>query len=513
LIEKAPVGVILDSSPRKIKRKKYPTFDLPEIVLDLDAEDSPHVRPFDEVDAAQQRVKWGYNPIIPEVEERVAQLEVDMRHDYHKMRYMSKVRHHSYKTTDLDVLSVALLGGQGAASSPADGESAGVKSQSQRCDILLKGRDHAINANGIPQRILDGDANTIINFLLHRQRLASSSRETASASTKSGDSAFDTFEGAVQRCKTLWRLERLFVHSLPSGPVSPTSMDHIATQLLKFEDDGAFTAKDRSQHALKFINNLTMRQLSAGIDLSQTLSRLGLVVAARLGLLSAIIQYLQICLSQGFINDASQYKIKKLDAIGDGIIVALEGGDGSARGTRPELFTLVTGRSLAESTVQPSLFGSSLGSTHDYPHTHRIYVQLLGQLGAYRLLWHSWKRGAGDIMRSFEPFYYAAFIRCAEVLHGAKNVAGLDCTTATGDVEMDAQLDLRAIDALDAHHASSTSSKDPYSSRISDPPSWDEINEVFRNSDIRYAAERINALITSACSEPTEDKSNGIESL
>ena len=470
-------------------------FELPDVVLDLDAEDSPHVRPFNKKDAVRQRAKWGYDPIIPEVGKRVAELQRDIRQDDDKMRHILAARHHHYKISDLDVLSVALLGGNAAASSQVDGESAG--DRSQLVNVSLRGRDHALDANGIPQRILAGDANTIIHFLLHRQHLASASHETASASTKDGVNTMDTFEGAVQHCRSLMKLQRLCLHSLSSGhePISPTSMDHIASWLRNFR---SIMLKPYNQHALKFVNNLTMRQLSANTDLSPSLSRLGLVLAANLGLLPAIIQYLHICLSQGFIGKSTQDKPATLDAIGEGIIGALEQGDGSARGTRPELFTLLTGRTLAGSTVQPALFGSSISSREEDPHTHHIYVQLLGQLGAYRLLWHSWKRGADERMRQYEPYYYAAFIRCAEVLRDAKNVAGLDCTTATGDLERDAELDLQAIDALDAHHASSTSSEDPYAFRIRNPLPWNEINEVFRSSDIHHAVTRINDLITSA---------------
>lgn len=487
LIEKAPAGVDLGSRHRRrAKRRRQVTFDLPEIVLDLDAEDNPHVRSFSEEDAVQQRVKWGYSPIIPEVEQRVVELMRNIKHDGDKMRHILAARHHHYKISDLDVLSAALLGGNANASSLDDGEA--VDDKIDRRNVFLKGRDRAMHANGVPQRILAGDANTIVHFLLHRQRLASISPEAASAST-------DTFESAVKKCKTLWALKRLCSHSLSSGheAISPTSMGHIARWL---RNQKPVVSETYNHDVLKFVNNLTMRQLSANAELSPILSLVGLVLAANLGLLPAIIQYLHICLSQGFIGK-SQDKPETLSAIGEGILKALEQGQGSARGTRPELFTLLTGRTLDGSAVQPALFGSSLSSSEEDPHTHHIYVQLLGQLGAYRLLWHSWKTGAIERMRQYEADYYAAFIRCAEVLHDAKSVAGLDCTTATGDLERDAELDLQAINALDAHYASSTSSEDPYFVSIEHPLPWNEINEAFRSPNINQAVARINDLINS----------------
>lgn len=478
-------------------------FELPDVVLDLDAEDSPYVRPFNEQDAVQQRAKWGYNPVIPEVEKRVQDLGATISKDGERMRQMLAARHDPFKISDHDLLSIALLGGNESADSPstntsslADSEAA--DSGARRRRALLESRDRAMIANGIPQRILAGDANTIIHFMLHRQKLASASHETASASNESDANSSDTFEGAVDGCENTVQLERLFSNSLSSGQgsISAASMDHIARRL-EDSQDGASTDDTHAQHALKVVNNITMRRLAANADLSPSLSLVGLVRAANLCLLPAIMQYLHICLSQGFIGKP-QDKPETIGAVGQGILKALEHGQGSARGTRPELFTLLTGRTLSGSAVQPSLFGSSVSSSGEDPHTHHIYVHLLGQLGAYRLLWHSWKRCTEERVRHYEQYYYAAFVRCIEVLGDAKSIAGLDCTTATGDLEKDAVLDLQAIDALDAHHASSTSSEAPYSSHIEEPLSWDEVNEVLKSPEIHLAVARINGSISSA---------------
>lgn len=493
-IDPTPRGVTLKPTSGRRRRRRRVEFELPDVVLDLDAEDSPYVRPYDNQDAVQQRAKWGYDPVLPEVEQRVDKLRRDMFKDDMNMRQMLAARHHPLKISDHDVLSVALLGGNASASSLGAGEA--VDEGAHRRKALLEHRDYALHANGIPQRIQARDANTIIHFMLHRQQLASASHEPASTSSDVDADTSDTFEDASQRCKGIVQLERLCSNSLSSGPeaVSTASMDHVARRLEEFKNANP---KRRTQHALKLVNNLTMRLLSANTDLSPSMSLLGLVMAANLRLLPAIMQYLHICLSQGFLGKP-QDKPEMLGEIGQGILEALERGHGSARGTRPELFTLLTGRTHVGSAVQPALFGSSVRSGAEDPHTHHVYVQLLGQLGAYRLLWHSWKRGAEERMRHYEPYYYAAFVRCAEVLHDAKSVAGLDCTTATGDLERDAELDLQTIDALDAHHASSTSSKAPYAWYFQDPVSWDEISKVFESPSIHQAVARMNDLITSA---------------
>lgn len=507
-MERYPRGELIARHPtRRPRKKKQLAFEMPDVVLDLDAEDSTYVRPFDAQDEAEQKFKWGYNPVIPEVEERVSELTTDILADGTRMRQMLAARHHPFKISDHDVLSVALLGGDANAPSPADGEA--VDEVARRRNSMLQCRNRALRSNGIPERILARDANTIIHFMLHRQQLASASQSSASASTPAKSTGSHTFERAVDRCKSHTQLERLCSSSLSPGhgAISPASLNYIADVLENPKKDFYGT---NTQQVLKFVNNFTLRQLSTNTGLNSRLSLLGLLMAAKLRLLPAVMQYLQICLSQGFIGNA-QDKPETLSAVGEGILKALEQGQGLARGVRPELFTLMTGRTLADSAVQPALFGSGVVSREEDPHTHPIYVQILGQLGAFRLLWHSWRRGADARMSQYEPYYYRAFIRCAEVLHDAKSVNGLDCTTATGDLEKDAELDLQAIDRLDAHHASLSPSTAPYTSHIKTKPSWDEIIEVFESAEMHQAVARINDL-ASASMESAVGVENVIES-
>lgn len=489
-----PAGVQLQYRSRRLRRNRPVMVELPDVVLDLDAEDSPYVRPFDRREAARQTAKWRHDPMVPEVEQLAEQLRADILSDGLKMRHMLAARHHPLTISDHDVLSVALLGGNSTPSLPADGEAA--DDAARRFNALLQIRYKSMRANGIPQRILARDPNTIIHFMLHRQKLVSASQETASVTTGSdANTSATTFEESVQHGTNLGHLQRLCSNNLSSGheDISLAAMDHIARTLEKFKDS---KTKHLTRQALKFVNNFTMRRLSANAELSPSMSLVGLVMAANLRLLPAVMQYLHICLSQGFIG-TPQDEPETLGVIGQGILETLEKGDGLARGTRPELFTLLTGRALAGSAVQPALFGSRVSSSADDPHTYHVYVQLLGQLGAWRLLWHSWKRGSSERMRNHENLYYAAFIRCAEVLSDAKNVAGLDCTTATGDLERDAELDFEAIDALDAHHASSTSPEEPYTSHIESTLVWDEISGVLESPEIHQAVARINHVINS----------------
>ncbi|KAI3401856.1 hypothetical protein diail_6415 [Diaporthe ilicicola] len=505
IMQRYPRGELLGRKPaRKPREKKQLAFEMPDVVLDLDAENSPHVRPFDEQDEAEQKAKWGYSPIIPEVQQRVEELTTEMLNDGTRMRKMLAFRHHPFKISDHDMFSVALLGGDTDASSTADLQAK--DEGARRGNQLLQCRTQVLQANGIPQRILAGDANTIIHFMLHRKEKASASHSPASASRKGNAVGPDTFKHAVDRCTNHAQLERLCSHG--SEAISPTSMDYIAHVL---ETSNKISYRSNTEQTLKFVNNLTMRQLSTKAGLSSRLSLLGLLMAAKLRLLPAVMQYVHICLSLGCIGNA-QDKPETLSAVGHGILEALEQGQGLARGTRPELFTLLTGRSLAASAVQPALFGSSIVSNEEDPHTHPVYLQILGQLGAFRLLWHSWRRRADARMRQYEPFYYTAFIRCVEVLHGAKSINGLDYTKTTGDLEKDAELDLQAIDALDAHHASSSSPGTPYTSHIENPPSMDDIIEVFESAEIHQAVSRMNELITSAAIASPEDSEDVTES-
>ncbi|ROW17561.1 hypothetical protein VPNG_00896 [Cytospora leucostoma] len=469
IFEKYPRGVIIqrESEPTK---KNFPSFELPKVVLDLDAENIPHVRPLNNRDIRHQKAKWGYSPVGEEVMLRATNLRKEMARDEKKMRHQASKLNNMQTISDYNVFAIALLGGSSVSSSLKDLEP---RDEQQR-PITLGG----LRANGIPERILAGDANKVISFMLHRQELA---REQEDA----GD--LEAFKTALSHCKNLGQLRRLCLRGVDAAPqqkeIVHASSGHIVHSLRSMPPQPL-------KEILKFVNNFTIRQLAENAGLSAAMPLYGLEIASKLELLPAIVQYLQICLSQAFIgNDNTDRAI--LGIVGLGTLTALERGQGTARGTRPELFTLLTGRSLVSSEPQPALYGLDVLQGQGDPEVHCLYTRLLAELGAFRLLWHS-RRGAQEATDT------TAFIRCAQVLGSAEGDAGVDYSTVTGELETDADLDLRDISRLDAYHTSVASKRAPYSSNIEGRISPDELKEAFESADIHGAMARLQELMSRA---------------
>lgn len=466
-MRKYPQGVIIKGRKRPTKtRKKFPIFQLPEVALDLDAENSPHVRPFNNWDVIQQQAEWGYDPAGDTVLSRVSDLRKHIARDDKLMLHQASRPDILHSISDYDVLAMALFGGSVVSASIRNLQLANLHSQGYR-PITFR----SLRTNGIPERVLDGDANRVISFMLHRLQLARNKEDAG------GDEAFNK---AIRHSKYLGQLRKL---CFGRRGLSHASIDHIVHTLQSMPSQPP-------EDVLKFINNLTIRQLSEDAGLNASMSLYGLEISSKINLLPSIVQYSQICLSGGFFgNDDPGEQL--LGIVGHGLLTALEQDQGTARGTRPGLFTLLTGKSLASPAQQAALFGLEVFQKQKDPEVHKLYVRLLAELGAPRLLWHA--------RREFqEEIDITAFIRCVEVLSSAKGDASVDCTTVTGDPGKDADLDLRTINSLDAYHTSPPSVEAPYPRNIEGLISSVEVKQVFGSTDIHQALARLDELISRA---------------
>lgn len=470
ILETYPSGVILDKN-RKPTKSKFPTFELPDIVLDLNDEDSPYARPFTSRDADQQEEKWGANADADELSVRVGKLRKDIARDDKVMHHQASRPNTLQSISDYDVLAVALLGGGAVSSSLKNFRLRDEQSQRFR-PITLS----SLRTNGIPERILAGDANKVIPFMLHRQQLARTTEDAGGV---------EALLLTMRHFKNLSQLRKLCSGRTKVSEqiwTSSASIDHIVHILRSMPPQPL-------EDVLKFVNNFTIRQLTQNIELNASMSLYGLEIASKLNLLSPIVQYLQICLSQGFIHDDNT-GTEILEKAGRGILVALEWGQGRARGTRPELFTILTGQSLASSAPQPALYGLDRIQRPEDARVHLIYVRLLAELGALRLLWHAWRQDP-------EAVGTIPFVRCAQVLSSAAGDASVDYATVTGDLEKDAYLDLWAIDNLDAYHTSVTSAKPWYSSNAEGGILPSEVKQAFfESADIHQVMSRLGELIS-----------------
>lgn len=488
-----PQGMLLYEGSEPLKRW-YPDFKLPDVVLDLDAEGSPHVRPFSVYkDAALQESKWCYDPTIDEVDKEATLIEQDMLRESGKLKAATKVPFSALRLSDVDIMAVALMDQPTNLDSDSDAPAQRHHTGTRRATKL----QNDIDGNGIPRRLAK-DAITTLPFMLNRRQLALEAL-TGKSRTREKD-----LHRGIARCWDLTNLKRLCSRlDRPGSGVnfSVDATDHVHARLLDFVQSG----KEETSPAdiLRFINNMTINRLSANKELNRSMTLFGLQLASDLGLLSCILQYLQICLSMGYLTSQDKGVTLTRALVAKALLAALQRGEGTTRGTRQQIFTVLTGRGTEDSEPVPSLLGLVPQDRDSDPEIFKLSARLLGELGALRLLVHQWRqraqygqKGSDDV----KEIIIQAFLRCAQVLSGAKGgKISVDFTSMTGDIEEDARLDMQTINAVDAVNAQ----RGPNVSEDSlvgfeEAFSVDDIKDAFNQPDLRAVMDRLHALIEKA---------------
>lgn len=485
-----PEGLSLNRRDARAAQKYAPIFKLPGIVLDLDAEDSPHVRPFDkEKDGLQQQLKWAVAPLLDELKDQALLHQREFNTEAKAMSQAANRPLGAQAISDHDIFTIALLG---AHLPPGEGENKTVAH-------VLRSRE-ALRAHGVPQNILDRGSSETIPFMLHRQRLAAQ-RLNESASLhkdKDGDTDLKSFEYEVEKCQDLSSLRKVFPRV-----VSPTTADHVGSHSLDLicqrciklyhspdlEKSNDQPANPRFQGFPKFVNNNIIYQLLSNRPLHPGMTVFGLQLASRNGIVPAVLQYLQICLSMGFIDTSTEEQAAVSLKVAHDILVALQQTDTVAIGTRQQLLKLLFGVDLGQNQPRPSLLGLNADfDRRENPERHRLRLQLLGQLGALRLLW---RFGPG----TDEAVLVDAFHRFVQLTFGVK---GVDVTAMNDDIENDVVLDLRTMNMVDSHRMRVdmyNSASDTSEPNISERLSSQDIIAAFKEKQIGDAMRRFHALI------------------
>lgn len=486
-----PESLSLDRRDARAAQKYAPIFNLPGVVLDLDAEDSPHVRPFDkEKDALQQQLKWAVEPLLDELKDQALLHHREFTTEAEAMSQAANRPLGPQAISDHDIFTVALLGAQFP---PAQGK---VKTAPQVVRL-----HRALRAHGVPQNILYGGPSETIPFMLHRQRLAAQRLNESASLHRDEDNHTDlkSFEYEVQKCKDLSSLREVFPRV-----VSPTTADHVGSHSLDIlcerciklykapdlEKSSDQPANARLLGFPKFVNNNIIYQLLHNRPLHPGMAVFGLQLASRNGFVPAVLQYLQICLSMGFIDDTPTEKQAAVSLkVAHDILVTLQQTDTIAIGTRQQLLKLLFGVDPDQNQPQPSLLGLNADFDRcENPERHRLRLQLLGQLGALRLLWRFG-------LETDEAVLVNAFHRFAQLTYGVK---GVDVTTMNGDVETDVVSDLRTMNMIDSHRLrvdTYNSASDTSEPNISERLSSKEIIDAFQEKQIGDAMRRFQELI------------------
>lgn len=428
--------------------KYAPDFELPDVVLDLDAEDSPYVRPFDQrTDGKQQRFEWARDPLLEELMQDVPLHQREFRTEADAMRRSAKRSLGRGAISDHDIFAVALMGVRDYPR-PQDAEAPAASITDARAWLTMK-----LRAQGVPQLTLDQDPSAIIPYMLHRQQLSAQKLNPP----PNEDLNVMPVRLEAHKCRNLSELRSVYAHVLNPAAAKRISLhffDHIYKRCEElYSRENPSEAIDNSESRkladfLKFVNNTIILQLMSDRVPHSGMLLMGLRLACRFGSMTSILQYLHICIARGIEFESYKHNLLLTTTIARDILDSLSKTDAIAVGTRQQLLKLLFGLDV-EQVPQQSLLGLGTQdgelSNEEQLERHKLRLQLLGQLGALRWL----ERLACSREGSDEITLIDAFHRLANVTSG---VEGVDVNTGRNSTVDPLWHDLQTISKIEAHH-------------------------------------------------------------
>lgn len=476
-------------------RSNYLTFEASTLVLDLDAEDSPYVRPYNHhVDGAPTSPKFHRLRERQTMQKRVAEFE-RLSQEYEE-RYKMTVSDvfHPWRISDYDILSVALD------DSSTSESTLPLPTHAFRHSKLSKS---ILNVNGVPLLVRNSSSKTIA-YMLRRQQLNQRLQSDGTLPV------VKSLKDALRRCNNFLEVERLItdVVQTPQGhqplvDCTPT-LGHVLKNMV------GITPRVQM---LSFLNNITMNLDSHGLHISYSIIALAYELSLQCRTFTATQKYLKMMRDNNhtITNELLSDTVINLRAS----ISETENVSSHARSDTADrllaIYSLLTGRILGDPLPHASL--------SDFISTRRnwrlgSYIACLARLGAFRTMWHiwhTWSQSARDtetscqegdvsrpdlddkVMRSTDrratsdaedipDSKFARAIHHAIVGNSqfAEVVQAYDFAGATGQYDEDCQLDMEAI--MRSADAISTGGRGQFHRVESE-----EMSEIFSKSSIGEA--------------------------
>lgn len=400
-------------------------FQMPNLLLDLDAEDARNIRSCDEEDLKRMGMRWGPHEKREAVKARVLELESQIHLARHKMFNISSHPTHIWHITPHDILSAAIRG------APADTRPSELPGRSvqgsQSWDEVnpdtasATTRALAVN-NAIPSHAMDNDA-LLLHWLLIRQEQGGNSSHYRTLRPPSpGD-----FVKALKQQPSIAGIRRLVFRSLDAG-FDPSS---IRAGLHSENGDGleAFSllvrsaclrALDQSEsrstacvEALTFVGNLSQRLGRFEAEIEPALNGLALKLSAENGVTEAMSDYFYTGFSLDHWTQSALAADDVASALGH-YLSLLEAEQTKSLRASPErqlLLQMLTGLD-EDNVLSPVSVRSIALSVSESPEAAYIdpgyliytrYIAILGHLGAIRTLWREWHESAPVMIQRVKP--------------------------------------------------------------------------------------------------------------
>ncbi|POR34107.1 Uncharacterized protein TPAR_05750 [Tolypocladium paradoxum] len=454
-------------SPDPNSSVQYDFFEMPDLLLDLDAEGTRNVRSFEDEDEQRMKGKWAVVPKRTAVRARLKRFEEQVYESRRKTHEILSQPTNIWRITSRDILSAALRGAPvGSAATQPPNETPRLQ---QGSDIL----QHIRIENGIPPHAAEQDEQLLRWMILRRKSLEQSRQKRQEAAPTPMQLA-----EALRQQTSIMGVRRLVFQCLAAGtsiagfkaqsgskPDLPLAIREACERVLRREPG------DRTSilETLTFVGNLSERLSRLDASVGAPLCGLGLKLSAEAGLLETTSEWLYRGHDANLWSSDAEAPKDVLSTLNS--LRYMLGNEQETElhdvHNRQLLFQLLTGIDENDA-ISPDSFralatlylkdDSHMPAQHAFE-IYESYISLLGQLGATRMLWKEWRLSAPQVRRRFNDRLAAVFQDAVRQL--AHVIAALDGETRS-DLGLDecATLDYHAIEMQDWHHAAGASRED-----------------------------------------------------
>lgn len=367
-------------------------FEMPNLLLDLDAEGTRNVRTFEDKDEELQQAKWRVNPKREEVKLKLNDLEAELIELRKRAQDIASGPTSIWRLTSHDLVSAALHG-------PLEKQDTAASEST--CPDTLEG-SHLINAlrreNGIPSHVSASDVLLLEWMLLRRH-------STDSAKTANAEAPLNPLEivEALESQSSITGMRRLLLHNLRSwaslkscfGPSSrhDGSAGDVAGAIRRrcieiLESEKAHNKQFTS--CLALVGNLSEKMSKAELEPDHRLQGLALRAAAYSGALVALSGWIHRIHSSDTWQNSLEL-VEDAAACMQSCSKLLTTQLGTPA-NRQLLLQIVTGldehEELAPESLRSILLDSEagVGPSSVSNQAFDAYAKLLGELGAVRTL-------------------------------------------------------------------------------------------------------------------------------
>ncbi|KAI1302601.1 hypothetical protein F5Y03DRAFT_207007 [Xylaria venustula] len=415
--------------PGEPLRKQFPTFEISNLLLDLDADGLKGVRAYDpsldgEPMSAAQWKKRGLEP----VRERVAAFEKEHEQYESKFKSISSRRYHPSHINDFDFLAFAL------SYSPS------LQKTAARASTHRARLDSVLDQNGVPRTIRHDTSSTIAYMLSRRRSLPYSIplKEMRPMDINESLSFTD--------------IDRLVTRAIQT----PQGCRMLSETLDDLYESLSGVIEAEPVRLLSLLNNVLINFDRYALPLSSKFYELGIRVSLRCRAIVATRQYFERMLEHGncndeFINSILSYLLDSSIAL---YAFDFDNFQLDVSGRLQAIYSLLTGYIPGESQLRFPL--RSLVSL-EKPRGFYLYIQCLARLGAFRTIWHEWHEtnSASHSMdsdaqqrsaKTKEDVFMGGILKTLAMSSGMRDLArSPEFTNATGQVLEDSQLDMVII--------------------------------------------------------------------